>query len=111
MLKYKDQNNQVHELESEEFSFLLPPGCVQITAEEAAALLMPSASDLWAARQAEALVALKANDLVAIRCAKAGVTYPAEWRTYDEALRAIVSAPSGDAATAFPSRPQYPVET
>ncbi|BEV15156.1 phage tail protein [Herbaspirillum sp. DW155] len=111
MQKYKDLNGQVHELDSEYFEYLLPPGSVKITDAEAAELLAPSPATLWAARQAEALAALAANDLVAIRCAKANVKYPAEWQAYDGILRSIVSASSGDATAAFPERPDYPSGT
>jgi len=38
MLNYKDQNNKLHFLESAEFEYLLPAGCVPITDEEAATL-------------------------------------------------------------------------
>lgn len=38
--KYKDQANKVHQI-SDEFKHLLPPGCVEITDAEAAALLRP----------------------------------------------------------------------
>ena len=34
MPNYKDINNKVHYLDSEEFEHLLPTGCVQITDEE-----------------------------------------------------------------------------
>ncbi|MFX5793239.1 hypothetical protein ABTD98_19420, partial [Acinetobacter baumannii] len=93
---------QVHELESEAFAYLLPPGSKKISEAEAAQLLEPSAAQLWRAVQLQARTALDSSDLVAIRCAKAGVKYPAEWQEYDAALRAIVSAPAGDAGMAFP---------
>lgn len=35
---YKDTNNKLHWLDSIEFEYLLPQGCVQITDEEAAAI-------------------------------------------------------------------------
>lgn len=41
MPNYKDSENKVHFLDSEEFEYLLPPGCIHITDEEAAELLAP----------------------------------------------------------------------
>ncbi len=38
MPHYKDTENKVHFLDSEEFAHMLPPGCVKITDEEAEAL-------------------------------------------------------------------------
>lgn len=38
MPHYKDLNNQLHFLDSTEFSHLLPEGCVEITDEEAEVL-------------------------------------------------------------------------
>lgn len=111
MQKYKDPNGQVHELESESFAYLLPPGSEKISELEAAQLLAPSEAQLWGAVQRRARAALEGSDIVAIRCAKAGVKYPAEWQEYDSALRAIVSSQSGDASAAFPDRPAYPSGT
>ncbi len=42
MQNYKDASDRVHAIEPE-FAHLLPPGCVQITAEEAADLCPPPA--------------------------------------------------------------------
>lgn len=42
MPKYKDQQNNVHHLDDESFSHLLPAGCVQITEEEAVILSAPA---------------------------------------------------------------------
>lgn len=63
----------------------------------------PAASLVPAAK-----AALDASDRVAIRCIKAGVGYPADWQTYDAALRAIVA---GGTATALPTMPAYPAGT
>lgn len=38
MSYYKDTNNQIHWLDDAAFEYLLPQGCVQITAEEADAI-------------------------------------------------------------------------
>ena len=41
MQNYKDTNNKVHALESEEFEYLLPAGSVKITQEQADILNTP----------------------------------------------------------------------
>ena len=41
MKNYKDQNNQIHVLDSSEFESLLPAGCVEITQAEADAISNP----------------------------------------------------------------------
>lgn len=41
MPHYKDPENKVHFLDSEEFEYLLPVGCIRITDEEAVILTTP----------------------------------------------------------------------
>lgn len=41
---YKDQHSNIHVLDDQAFEPLLPPGCIQITAEEAAAIQKPTAA-------------------------------------------------------------------
>ena len=41
MPHYKDSNNTIHYLDSVDFEYLLPAGCVQITDEEAVILSIP----------------------------------------------------------------------
>jgi hypothetical protein len=65
----------------------------------------------WTELQVRAAEALKASDGVAMRCVKAGMTYPADWAAYDQALRGIVRAADGDAAAGLPPRPDYPAGT
>lgn len=65
----------------------------------------------WAKLQQDAQAALCKSDNVALRCWKAGVTYPAEWKTHDDSLRAIVRTPSGDATQGLPPQPDYPAGT
>lgn len=72
----------------------------------------PSVAEQWAARQSAAQAALDFNDRVAIRCLKAGVSYPAEWRNHDNALRAILRAASGDPTLPTPPHPaEFPAGT
>lgn len=66
------------------------------------------AAKKWQDYQAKAQVELDKTDLVALRCFKAGVVFPDTWATYVGALRAIVSASSGDYSKALPKRPNYP---
>ncbi|EEG10313.1 hypothetical protein [Pseudogulbenkiania ferrooxidans] len=49
MPHYKDQENRVHVLDSAEFEYLLPLGCVRIGDAEAAALCAPSMDQIRAA--------------------------------------------------------------
>lgn len=41
MLFYKSPDNKVHQLDDENFEYLLPAGCVEITQAEADAILNP----------------------------------------------------------------------
>lgn len=49
---------------------------------------------------------LAKNDAVFVRCGKDGIEYPAEWRAFDETLRAIVNGTSE--LTVLPEAPAYP---
>lgn len=63
-----------------------------------------------AANRAQALALLDRSDMVATRCTKAGVAFPAEWKAYVTALRAIVASgtlPNGG----MPTQPAYPAGT
>lgn len=53
---------------------------------------------------AMALRLLQAADVTVLRQLERGLTVPAEWLDYRDALRAIVSAGSG----AIPARPDWP---
>lgn len=108
---YKDTNNDIHVLDDASFSYLLPAGCVEITADEAAQLQAPTTAQLWSAYQSQAKLELIASDAVATRCVKAGVAYPSNWLSRDVALRAIIAATSGDPTQPLPSRPAYPAGT
>lgn len=46
MPNYKDSENKVHFIDSPEFEYLLPAGCVQITDEEALAISVASITPL-----------------------------------------------------------------
>lgn len=62
----------------------------------------------WVAYQAIAQAALDASDITFARALEDGKTWPQTWKDYRTALRAIVSAPSGDATQPLPVRPAYP---
>jgi hypothetical protein len=90
---------------------MTPSGEVPMSADEERVFLADQAA-LTGTRQANALrgaarAALEANDRVAARCVKAGVPYPAEWLTYDEALRVIAASGTGQ----LPQKPPYPANT
>jgi hypothetical protein len=70
-----------------------------------------SATTLWLAYQGQAKAALDASDVTILRCYENAVTVPASWATYRKALRAIVSAASGDPTQVLPVRPAYPSGT
>ena len=66
----------------------------------------------WSSYQAQAQTLLDKADLVALRCFKKGVAFPSDWQAYDDALRAIVSAATGDPSKAMPAQPAaYPPGT
>lgn len=111
MSYFKDTANNLHFLDSAEFLHYLPTGCVEISEAEALALQAPTAAKLWADYQSKALSALDKSDITMIRCIEKGVSVPAAWATYRAALRAIISAASGDASSPLPVRPSYPAGT
>lgn len=58
----------------------------------------------------QAKTALSATDSTALRCFVAGVEFPAEWKAYVVALRAIANG-SATGVTALPVQPAYPAGT
>ncbi|NPT59118.1 tail fiber assembly protein [Paraburkholderia elongata] len=70
-----------------------------------------SSAQLWANYQTQAQSVLTESDKTILRCYENGVTVPAAWATYRKALRAIISATSGDPAQPLPARPAYPAGT
>ena len=115
MKYYKDANLNIHALESEDFLYLLPPECIEITEEEFMVITeeknSPTADQLWSEYKAKAQLLLDATDLVALRCWKAGVPYPTEWLIYTNKLRDIVRSTSGNPCNTFPDIPAYPAGT
>jgi len=87
---------------------LQPHDVEQPTADEMAAA--KAASD-WAILQASAKAALDASDITILRCYEASVPVPPAWTTYRKALRAIVSAASGDPTSGLPDKPAFPAGT
>lgn len=71
----------------------------------------PSAAQLWAAYQSSAQAALTESDTTVLRCYENAVPMPTAWITYRKALRAIVSASSGDSTQPLPTKPAYPSGT
>lgn len=55
-------------------------------------------------------LALEASDVTVIRCVSAGVTIPAEWQSYRNALRAIVNG-ADTVSIQLPPNPPYPSGT
>jgi hypothetical protein len=79
------------------------PTAAQIAAQQAAIA--------WAAYQASAKAALDISDITILRCYEKAVATPSEWANYRDALRAIVSAASGDPTVPLPTKPEYPAGT
>lgn len=75
-----------------------------------AAATTPAAA-AWSSYQASAQIALDKSDRTVVRCAENGVAVPAAWVTYRKALRAIISAASGDPTQPLPTQPAYPAGT
>jgi hypothetical protein len=67
MQNYKDLNNQVHSLPSEEFEAYLPAGCVKISDDELADLRAPTPKQLSLESASKAQSALDEIDLKSIR--------------------------------------------
>ena len=82
---------------------VVPASTLQIQARAAA-----TAS---AAQQSAAYAALAESDKTVLRCYEGAVPVPEAWVNYRKALRAIVSAASGDASQALPEKPPYPAGT
>jgi hypothetical protein len=79
---------------------------VPMTPEEVAQAAAVAAS--FAQRPADgARAALARSDVTVLRCVEAGVPVPADWRTYRQALRAVVSTGVGP----VPVAPPYPEGT
>ena len=111
---------------------LLPADAVEIDAETHQALLtaqsnghviqpdangnpvavtfVPTAEQAAAILRIEASAALIKSDVTVARCVSAGVSVPAEWQTYRNALRAIVNG-TDTTSTALPAIPAYPSNT
>lgn len=70
-----------------------------------------TAVELWALQRTQARLSLTESDITILRCAEANVAVPDDWVTYRAALRAIVSAETGDPDDALPTRPAYPAGT
>ncbi|HTN66408.1 MAG TPA: hypothetical protein VL051_09530 [Burkholderiaceae bacterium] len=70
-----------------------------------------TAEALWREHQRQAQVALDKSDITVLRCAENGIPVPVDWRSYRSELRAVISAPSGDASLPPPIQPAYPVGT
>lgn len=63
----------------------------------------------WSAYKVTAQAALDCSDVTVLRCMENAIVIPADWVAYRVALRAIVSAATGDATVALPAKPAYPV--
>lgn len=87
---------------------LQPYSTPVLTADQIAA---QRSADAWLAHQASAQIALDASDVTILRCYENDVAVPPAWSTYRKALRAIISAASGDPTQPIPAKPAYPSGT
>ena len=110
MTIYIDTNNQLHDID-ENFTHLLPAGCVVATQAQITASQAPTPAQVKAQLVASAQALLDTSDKVATRCIKAGVSYPAEWHTVDIANRNIVNGSDTTSTTAVPLPTTYPAGT
>ena len=75
------------------------------------AVEQPSAANLWEVYKQQAQSLIDKSDVTLIRCVENGVAVPATWADYRKALRAIISASTGDTTKPLPTRPSFPAGT
>lgn len=68
----------------------------------------PTPAQQWMLYRAQARALLDKSDVTVMRCVEHGIAVPAEWSAFRTALRSILSASTGDASQALPTRPAYP---
>jgi hypothetical protein len=68
-------------------------------------------AEAWHELQSSAKSELGKSDITVLRCVENGIPVPETWATYRQGLRAIISAPSGDASQGLPIKPAYPAGT
>lgn len=83
----------------------------QIASVEAVYAAHDPLKPAWSTYKESARSLLDASDLTILRCIESGVSVPAAWVAYRKALRAIISAATGDAAQPLPTKPAYPSGT
>lgn len=86
-------------------------GGVVVIVAPAAPTLAEQQAAAWVSYQAQAMAAIDKSDLTILRCAENAITVPAAWATYRAALRAIISAATGDPTKPLPTHPAYPAGT
>jgi hypothetical protein len=62
----------------------------------------------WSTYRASAQTALADSDITVLRCYENSIAVPPAWADYRKALRAIISAESGDSTLPLPVQPPYP---
>jgi limonene-1,2-epoxide hydrolase len=87
---------------------LLPPGSVELTADEVAALnVAAAAAEASAELQDQARQALSKSDTTVLRCFEVGEEVPSAWKAYRANLREIIASGTGT----MPTRPTFPAGT
>lgn len=65
-------------------------------------------SAAWVRYQSGVQLLLDKSDITYARAQEDGKTWPQTWKDYRTALRAIISAETGDPTQPLPTRPAYP---
>lgn len=84
MQNYKDQSGKLYALDSTEFEYLLPPGCVRITQEEADAINAAANSAIQNDKIKTQLAALDLKAVRALRAIAAGTATAADHAKVEE---------------------------
>jgi hypothetical protein len=108
MPHYKDQNNKLHFLDSEEHQFLLPQGCVKISDAEADSIRTVEATKTPEELATEARD--KRNRLLAqvdwTQCTDISPEVSSLYISYRQALRDITAQPDFPLTINWPTLPQ-----
>ena len=102
MFYYKDPEDKIHFLDSENFEHLLPKGCVRITDAEVMELRKPTVEQLSAEARARRDTLLSSCDWTILSDAPLTTAKKNAWKAYRQALRDIPSQPG------FPNDIQWP---
>lgn len=108
MKHFLDENGALYAIEDDgSQDFLIQPDWKPATDDEIKEVQNPPA-DAWKIYQFNAKNLLDKSDMTVLRCVENGIPVPADWAIYRKALRAILSAQTGDPSKELPTCPGYP---